>query len=78
MAQMETIVRPFVGETTTPTREFAPGGASAPMVRLAVGQVGGSKTFSYSGSSSLSSYMAAVHTEKSVDAFDMQTGKVKT
>lgn len=78
MARMETIIRPFVGESAAPTRVFAPGGRSAPPVHLTVGLRGGTKTFSFSGSSSMSSYMAAVHTEKSVDAFDMETGKVKS
>jgi hypothetical protein len=76
MAGMEGIVRPFVGQDVTPTKEYAPGGSSAPPVRLTLGLVGGSKTFSYSGSSSLSSYMAAVHTEKPSTAFDMATGKL--
>ena len=73
---METIIRPFVGGGVDPQR-FIPGSAaSAPPVRLAVGLVGGTKTFSFSNSTSLSSYMAAVHTEKTSDAFDMSTGKL--
>jgi hypothetical protein len=46
------------------------------MVRIAVGQIGGTKTFSFSGSSTTSSYMAAVHTEKSSSAFNMATGEL--
>lgn len=75
---LEQIVRPFVGEDVTPKKEFTQGGQSSSMVRLAIGTVGGTKTFSFSGSSTLSSYMAAVHTEKPSDAFDMTTGKVKS
>lgn len=73
---METIVRPFVGQDVTPTKEYTPNGASAPMVRIAVGQLGGTKTFSFTGSSTSSSYMAAVHTEKPSTAFDMSTGQL--
>lgn len=77
MAGLEGVIRPFAGAQVTPQR-FIPngGGASAPPVRLAVGLVGGSKTFSFSNSTSLSSYMAAVHTEKVSTAFDMSTGKL--
>jgi hypothetical protein len=76
MAGLEGIIRPFVGENVAPT-PFHPGNsASAPPVRFAVGLVGGSKTFAFSSSSTLSSYMAAVHTEKASDAFDMTTGKL--
>jgi len=75
---METIIRPFVGDSVAPSRLFAPNGRSAPPVHLAIGLRGGTKTFSFSGSATMSSYMAAVHTEKSVDAFDMETGKVRS
>lgn len=77
MPNMEGIVRPFTGADVTPKKEFSPAGQSAPVVRIALGEVGGNKTFSYSGSSSISSYMAAVHTEKPSDAFDMTTGKLR-
>jgi hypothetical protein len=76
MAGLEGIIRPFVGDNVTPT-PFHPGNsASAPPVRLAIGMVGGTKTFSFSSSTNLSSYMAAVHTEKPSTAFDMTTGKL--
>lgn len=77
MAGMEGIVRPFVGQDVTPTRVFPQGGRSAPPVHFTVGLRGGTKTFSFSGSSSISSYMAAVHTEKESDAFDMSTGELR-
>lgn len=76
MAGMEGIVRPFVGPGVAPTRILQPGGKSAPPVHFSVGLKGGNKMFSFSGSSSISSYMAAVHTEKPSDAFDMSTGKL--
>lgn len=77
MAGMEGVVRPFVGSSVSPTPIRRPGAVSVPPVRFAIGDIGGTKTFSYSGSSSLSAYMAIVHTEKTVTAFDMTTGEVK-
>lgn len=74
---METIIRPFIGTAVDPT-PFHPGNAqSAPPVRLAIGVVGGTKTFAFSHSTNISSYMAAVHTEKASTAFDMSTGKLR-
>jgi hypothetical protein len=76
MAGLEPIIRPFVGNQVAP-QPFHPGNSqSAPPVRLNVGLVGGTKTFAFSTSSSLSSYMAAVHTEKDQLIFDMTTGKL--
>lgn len=77
MAGMEGVIRPFVGSSVSPIPIHHPGAQAAPPVRLAIGDVGGTKTFSYSGSSSLSSYMAAVHTEKPSAAFDMTTGELR-
>lgn len=76
MAGLEGIVRPFVGQDVTPVAVHNQGGRSAPPVRLTVGAIGGSRTFSFSGSSSISNYMAAVHTEKPSTAFDMTTGEL--
>ena len=74
MAGLEGIIRPFVGEQVGP-QPFHPGNSqSAPQVRLSIGLVGGTKTFSYSGSSSMSMYMAAIHKEKPSKAFDMTSG----
>jgi hypothetical protein len=76
MAGLEGVIRPFVGGDVTP-QPFHPGTSqSAPPVRLTIGIIGGTKTFPYSQSNSLSSYMAAVHTEKPSTAFDMTTGKL--
>ncbi len=76
MAGLEGVIRPFMGETTAPT-PFHPGNpASAPPVRLSIGIIGGTKTFSFSSSTNISSYMASVHTEKPSTAFDMTTGKL--
>jgi hypothetical protein len=77
MAGLEGVIRPFVGEQIGP-QPFHPGSSqSAPPVRLSIGLVGGSKTFAWSASASLSMYMAAVHTEKPTTSFDMTTGKVR-
>ncbi len=76
MAGLEGIIRPFIGNSVNPTPFHPQNSASAPPVRLAVGLVGGSKTFGFSSSTTLSSYMAAVHTEKTTDIFDMTTGKL--
>lgn len=76
MAGLEGVIRPFVGSQTAPTPFHPAGATSVPPVRLAIGLVGGNKTFAWSGNSSLSSYMAAVHTEAPSTAFDMTTGKL--
>ena len=76
MAGLEPIIRPFIGNDVAPTPFHPQNSASAPPVRFAIGIVGGTKTFGFSNSSSLSSYMAAVHTEKASTAFDMTTGKL--
>lgn len=77
MAGMEGIVRPFVGRDVSPISIHQAGAKSAPEVRLAIGVVGGTKTFPYSGSGSLSTYMMTVHTEKPAPSFNMSTGKPK-
>jgi len=74
---MEGIIRPFVGADVTPIPLKSSSPVSAPAVRFAVGEIGGTKTFSYSGSSSLTSYMTNVHTEATATNFDMTTGKLK-
>jgi len=76
MAQMENIIRPFVGEDVTPTPVHQANATNVPPVRFSVGIVGGTKTFSYSGSSTLTNYMAAVHTEAESNAFNMSTGQL--
>lgn len=77
MAGLEGVIRPWVSDPVNPTSIKQPSPQAQPMVRLSIGLVGGSKTFSYSGSSSLSSYMADVHTESAVDNFDLTTLKAK-
>lgn len=76
MAGFEGIVRPALPGVAP--RRFLDGQArSSPPVRLVLGLNGGSETFAFSHSNSLSSYLAAVHKEKPVDAYDMTTGTVK-
>lgn len=77
MTTMEGIIRPFVGQDVTPKSILVPGAQPISPVRLVIGDRGGTKTFSYSGSAQLSSYMANVHTEKPSDAFDMSTGELR-
>ena len=73
---LEVVIRPYVAPDTGPTPFHPAGATSTPPVRLTVGLVGGTKTFAFSQSGSISSYMAAVHKEKPVKAFDMTTGKL--
>lgn len=77
MTVLDSLIRPSINDPVTPTPIRQPSPASQPLVRFVVGLVGGSKTFSYSGSSSLSSYMADVHTEQPVDNFDLSSLKPK-
>lgn len=78
MAGLEGIIRPFIGRAVAPIPIHRAGAVNVPPVRFVLGEIGGTKTFSYSGSSSLASYMAAIHTEKTSTAFDMTTGQLKT
>lgn len=74
---LESIIRPYVAPDTEPTPFHPAGSTSTPPVRLTVGLIGGTKTFAYAQSGSTSKYMAAVHTETAVNAFDMTSGQVK-
>jgi hypothetical protein len=76
MAGLEGVIRPFAGVGVGPDVIRKPGAVDTPPVRWSVGLVGGQKMFAYSGNSSLTSYMATVHTEKTSDAFDMTTGQL--
>lgn len=77
MAGMEGIVRPWVDRSVAPVPIKQSSPQAQPLVRFAIGLTGGTKTFSFSGSSSLSSYMADVHTESATDNFDLTTLKAK-
>lgn len=76
MAGLEGVIRPIASDTVTATQFFQPNSQGVPPARLSTGLIGGSKTFAWSYSTSLSSYMAAVHTEKPSRAFDMSTGQL--
>lgn len=76
MAGLEGVIRPFVGQDVGPTPFHPDGAVNVPPVRLAIGLIGGSKTFSFSQSATLTSYMATVNTEKTQTIFDMTTGKL--
>lgn len=77
MAGLEGVIRPYAGDGVTAKQFYQPGTTGVAPARLAIGLVGGNKTFAWSYSTSLSSYMAAVHTEKPSTAFDMSTGEVR-
>jgi len=76
MAGLEGVIRPYVGEGIGPTPFHPDGAVNVPPVRLSIGLVGGTKTFSFAQSATLTSQMAAVHTEKPSTVFDMSTGKL--
>lgn len=78
MAGLEGVIRPFVGQNVGPTPFHPDGAVNVPPVRLAVGIIGGTKTFSFSQSVTLTSYMAQVNTEKPSSAFDMSTGQLSS
>ncbi len=61
---IETIVRPFVGQDITPTRTVKAGQSSVEPVLIMVGRKGGSKTFAWSGSASMTSYLIRIHRER--------------
>lgn len=61
---LESIVRPFATEDVTPQKYIKPGVIGVPPVRVSVGLKGGTKTFSFSGSSSTSTRIGHKHTEK--------------
>lgn len=61
---IETVVRPFSNPSVTPTPFTNPGAVGVPNVKIQVGAVGGSKTFSFSFSCTSTSYMVRIHREK--------------
>jgi len=72
MSAMERIVRPFSNEDVTPTPFHPAGAVGVPPVRLSIGLKGGTKTFSYSGSSSNSTRIGHKHTEKAPTSAALQ------
>jgi hypothetical protein len=61
---LEPIIRPFADEDVTPTKFVQPGQVGTPPVRVSVGLKGGTKTFSFSGSSVNTTRIGHTHTEK--------------
>lgn len=61
---METIIRPFQSPGVDPQPYHPAGAQAAPLVHVAIGARGGTKTFSSSGSASASFKMGQVHREK--------------
>ena len=76
MPGLEGIIRPFIGQNAAPTPFHPDGVVNAPPVRLTVGAIGGTKTFAWSQSYTLTSYMADVHKEDTSTAFNMATGEL--
>ena len=72
---LESIIRPFMGQDVSPTRIQQPGAVGVPPVLLAIGRVGGTKTFSTTYNYSMSSYMVEIHDEKKTNNYDIETGK---
>ena len=64
MSTIETIIRPFIGDDSAPDKYQKPGSVGVPPVRVSVGLKGGTKTFSFSASSSFSTRIGHKHTEK--------------
>jgi hypothetical protein len=74
---IETIIRPFIGESVTPRAFIKPGGVASAPVRIGpIGLPGGTTTFTFNGSGTNTTYMAAVHKEKNVPSFDYSAGKI--
>ncbi len=61
---IETIVRPFATEDTTPIRTVKAGQSAAEPVLIVIGRKGGAKTFAWSGSCTMTSYLIRIHRER--------------
>jgi hypothetical protein len=61
---IETIVRPFIGQDTTPVRTVRAGQSSVEPVLVVAGRKGGARTFAWSGSASMTSYLIRIHRER--------------
>ena len=61
---MEPIIRPFIGPGTDPQPFHPAGTIGVPDVHVSIGLKGGTKTFSYSGSSTVGTKMGNAHKEK--------------
>ena len=73
---LEVVVRPFAEPDNGPPQFHPAGAVGVPPVRLTVGLVGGTKQYAFSMSATAATKMAAVHTEKTQNVFDMSTGKL--
>ena len=70
---LEPIIRPFQDDSVAPTPFTKPGQIGVPPVRVSVGLRGGTKTFSFSGSSSNSTRIGHTHTEQAPTSQALQT-----
>lgn len=72
MTDLETIVRPFSTPDVTPQPFHPAGSQGVPPVRVTVGLKGGTKTFTFSASSSRSTRMGNKHKEKAPASQSLQ------
>lgn len=74
-APLEGIFRPFETQDVGPTPFYPPGAVGVPPVRIAIGSIGGTRTFAYQGSLHETFYLGTIRTESAVpNLFDFATG----
>lgn len=74
MSDLETIVRPFTSLDVAPSSPFTPAGVQgAQPVLVSVGLKGGTKTFTWSASSSRSTRMGNKHKERAPASAALQS-----
>lgn len=72
-APLNQIVQPFQNESVEPTRYDVPGQKGTPPVVVHIGLKGGTKTFSWSASTSASFYSPKHHAENAPRSASLQT-----
>ena len=72
MTDLETIIRPFSTPDVTPQPFHPAGSQGSPPVRVSIGLKGGTKTFSFSASSTRSTRMGNKHKEKAPTSQSLQ------
>lgn len=73
MTDLETIVRPFTTPDVTPQPFHSAGSQGVPPVHVSVGLKGGTKTFSFSASSTRSTRMGNKHKERAPASGSLQS-----
>jgi hypothetical protein len=72
MTDLETVVRPFASPDVVPAPFHPAGTVGVPPVRVTVGLKGGTRTFSFSSSATISFRMGAKHKEKAPASESLQ------